>query len=173
METSKGHTSFVVCGHNKNVCDGWFGHVKRLLRRTDVRTTADMMRVIDDSGKTTVCILSVGIQWRNWKKILGDYFTIPPSSGLIKYHAFCFDSERGPGEVMARKLCTSESYETFKLLTRGKAEEAMRKDWTGELNANEFRVERPDLSKVPSKLKGTRRGYLEFHILVNYYCNNA
>ena len=49
----------------------------------------------------------------------------------------------------------------------------MQKDWTVELNANEFGVEIPDLSKVPSKLKGTRRGYLEFNVLENYYPNNA
>lgn len=74
---------------------------------------------------------------------------------------------------MAQKLCTSESYETFKLLKRGTAEEAMRKDWTVELNDNDFCVEIPDLSKVPSKVKETRRGYLEFNILEKYYSNNA
>ena len=173
LETSKGHTSFLVCGHTKNLCDGSFGYVKLLLRRTDVRTPADMMRVVDDSSKTTVCIPSVDIQWRNWKKILGDYFIIPHSFELSQYQEFCFDSRRGPGEVMARKLCTSESYETFKLLKIGKAEDAMPKDWTVELNSHEFRVVIPDLSKVPSKVKGTRRGYLDFNVLENYYSINT
>ena len=138
---------------------GSFGHVKRLLRRTDVHTPADMMRVIDDSSNTTVCRPSVGIQGRSWKKILEDYFSIPPSFGLSQYHEF-FDSRRGPGQIMARKLCTSDSWETFKLLKRKKAERAMRKDWIVEANANEFLVEIRDLSKVPSKVKGTRRCYL-------------
>lgn len=89
---------FLVCGHTKNVCDGSFGHVKGLFRRTDVRTSANMMRVIDDSSKTTVGIPSVGMQWRNWKKILEYYFTIPPSFALSQYHEICFDSSGGLGK---------------------------------------------------------------------------
>ena len=67
---------FLVAGHTKNVCDGAFRHVKRKLRKTNVVTPADMMRVIEGSASTTKCIPSRDVHWRELKKFLGQFFTV-------------------------------------------------------------------------------------------------
>lgn len=40
---------FMIPGHTKNVCDGRFGLVKRLLRRRDVVVPEEMMKVIENT----------------------------------------------------------------------------------------------------------------------------
>lgn len=53
---------FLICGHTKNVCDGFFGHVKRFLRRVDVRIPKKMMQIIEDSSKTNSLVMSEGVE---------------------------------------------------------------------------------------------------------------
>ena len=118
--------NFFICGHTKKVCDGSFGHVKRLLHRSDVKTRADMMGVIENSSTSTRCIPSADVQWTNWKDMFKDYFTIPVGFGISKYHEFSFDAEK-KGFVMARLLSTSEEVRSFSFLKRTKDEEALNK----------------------------------------------
>lgn len=146
--------NFRVFGHTKNVCDGSSGHVKQLLRRTNVRTPAEMMGVIRESSNTTDCILSVDVISRDWKAMLSEYCKISPKFGIRKYHEFAFGLGY-KGFVKARLLSTLSDVDTFCLLKPKMFVKALIKDWYASLGDENLRLPTPDFTKVPSKQQKT------------------
>lgn len=85
---------FLIAGHTKNICDGAFGHVKRLYRASNVYIPSEMMDVIQRSAITSRCVPSTEVDWRTWKIVLERYFTIPSTLKISKFHHFTFRKEK-------------------------------------------------------------------------------
>lgn len=93
-------------GNTKNVCDGAFGYAKRKLLTRYVKTPVDMMSFVEESSLTTTLLPSSHVNWRNWKDLLGKYFTIPNNLKITEGHVFYFSaSERC--KVRMKSLTTS------------------------------------------------------------------
>lgn len=169
---------FLKCGHTKNKCDGCFGHVKRLLRRTDAITPRDMMRIIQDSSETNICVPSQLVEWLSWKEMLGGFFRMPAALKIQQYHEFDFLAST-PGVVSVRKLSTSTEVESFNLLKPLYREPASRGgalkpaflnvDWESWFNSTESKRTWKDLGSIESKMHETRENYLTVKVLDNYY----
>jgi len=106
---------FMIPGHTKNICDCSFGHCKRCFRSRNVLCPADMMKVIEESSKSTTCISSTRVTWKNWKECLSSFFKIPTTFKITSYQCFIFKNTK-PGIVHARKLSSSVHETQFNLL---------------------------------------------------------
>jgi hypothetical protein len=97
-----------VPGHARCLVDAGFGHAKKLYRRSDCDTLADVERVFANSSTTNEAVVykqengANEWEWRAWKSFLGEHFK--PFVGIRKYQQFQFDASR-PGIVVARKGC--------------------------------------------------------------------
>ena len=60
---------FMVSGHTKNICDAYFGLVKRKVKRRDVWTPRDMMTVVNACTESSICKPGSDVQWTNWKDL--------------------------------------------------------------------------------------------------------
>lgn len=164
---------FMIPGHTKNVVDGRFGLVKRLVRRSDVVVPAEMMKIIQDSCDTTTCVPSVNVTWRDWKEYLQLYFGMPVDLKISQSYRFIFDC-RFPGSVEVTTLSTSSTSQMFSLLRRGSEILRGDVDFTAKLNEPQYCLSwEKDLSKVKSAKHDTRMKYLEVGILDRYYQDNV
>ena len=114
---------FMEPGHTKCICDGCFGKVRQLFRRSDVDTTAQLSSVIERSAKINSSIMyrdtheaEPNFQWYGWDTYFNAVFK--PLVGIRKYHHFRFTHE-DPGYVYV-KVHVSDAEETrVCLLNRG------------------------------------------------------
>ena len=94
--------SFMVVGHTKFVLDGCFGLLKRIFRKTEVSSLADIEQVVQSSSKVNECQLvgsqtvDVIVPVRDWANFLSMKFR--RLTGVKKYHHFHF-STSFPGAV--------------------------------------------------------------------------
>lgn len=121
-----------------------------------------MMQVIENGSRATTCIPSA------FKGLLERYFSIPTKFDLSQYHKFTVDSGSGAEHVRPRKLSTDLEYESFSLLHRKQSENPFSVNWDAALEDQTFLSPIPDVSKIASKIKLTREGYLQFNILKHY-----
>lgn len=49
-----------------------------------------MFWAVKDSAETNMKNFSSEVEWLDWKAFLGNYFTIPATMKLIRYHVFFF-----------------------------------------------------------------------------------
>lgn len=94
---------FLIVGHTKNVCDGFFGHVKRNCLKNDIYTPKAMMDVIQNSSVNTDCISGTMVAWFQWKEMFERYFKVPNGFKISEYHVF--KTQRTyPGFLFAKRL---------------------------------------------------------------------
>jgi len=99
---------FLVPGHTKNVCDGAFGCIKRLMRKSNIRTPKDMMEVINASAKSIIGISGGSIKWYNWKEFLEPFYRYPSNLKMNSYLVFKF-SKDSSGSVEPLKYSDTTS----------------------------------------------------------------
>eukprot|EP00171_Calliarthron_tuberculosum_P005258 IDg5258t1 len=162
---------FLVAGHTKNICDGAFGHVKRLYRASNVYTPFQMMNVIERSAKTSRCIPSTAVDWRIWKTVLERYFTVPSALQVSKYHSFTFRQEN-LGHVYVKELSCSSTEKCFTLLKRGLDPIDVANCVMKEIRDASTRATWPDLCDVPSKKEGNRKAYLKKFVVDKYFIDD-
>ena len=109
---------FLIAGHTKNRCDGAFGFVKRELKRRDALTAKDMISVVSDSSDTNCAVLSADVSWMQWKSFLKNFYTVPSSFRITRYHVFRFSSA-DKSCVRVKRVTTDADWEQVCLLKRG------------------------------------------------------
>jgi len=165
------HLYFLVAGHTKNACDGAFGHVKRKLLSSDVRTPAEMMRVVEESSSSTSCVPSRRVSWKKWKLLLQQYFTMPSGCKITKYHVFRFSSAT-PWRMHVKELSNSSREHTFDLKKRNVSLEAAKQNYACDIGSV-FAHSITPLDLVTSQQHDTRQNYLKVNILDRYYKEDA
>ncbi|CAG8844392.1 28597_t:CDS:1, partial [Gigaspora margarita] len=103
--------NFIVTGHTKFICDGYFGNIKTLFRKTIINTVDDVQKVINKSTKNNTnngIRYNDGEEWAyyDFSKFLKPHFKELP--GILKYNYFLFTS-KDPGKV----LCQTKAYGTY------------------------------------------------------------
>ncbi|CAG8825058.1 37777_t:CDS:2, partial [Gigaspora margarita] len=101
--------NFMVTGHTKFICDGYFGNIKTLFRKTIINTVDDVQKVVNKSTKNGA---NKGIRYNNseewayydFSKFLKPHFKELPR--ILKYNHFLFTS-KNPGKA----LCQTEAHE--------------------------------------------------------------
>ena len=117
----------MFAGHTKNRFDGAFGFVKRKFRQRDVLTPRKMVDCVNDSSVSNIARTSDFTVWRNWKKFLSKYVTIPSEFKLSQYHVFAF-SIKDVESVNVRFLSTDETSRKFRLLKSHVSVEQVREE---------------------------------------------
>lgn len=163
---------FLISGHTKNVCDGAFGLVKRQLRLRNARCPRDMMKIIQESSQSTSCVPGSQVTWRDWKKLLGPFFSIPSNCLISKYHVFTF-KKSSPGVLFVQSLTSSQSHFEFNLLSKKGKQEALTRHWPSDVQNSSFYSKIVALEDVPSSKHETRKQYLQVNILDRYYKHDA
>jgi hypothetical protein len=115
--------NFMVPGHTKFKCDGSFGLIKRLYRKTTVDCVDHIVDVVRRSSITGLnkarCYNgSEGFQYFDILSSLEIYFRKLP--GMQKFQHFLFTSAK-PGVVKAQEFANGP-FQEFKLLKIGKSE---------------------------------------------------
>src|SRR5437870_4275940 len=112
----------MVPGHTKFKCDGSFGLIKKLYRKTTVDCVNHIVEVVKRSStaglnKAQCYENGKGFQYLDLNSVLGIVFK--KLSGLQKYQHFLFEAAR-PGVVKAR-LVANGAFTEFNLLKTKKA----------------------------------------------------
>ena len=112
----------MVPGHTKFKCDGSFGLIKKLYRKTTVDCVDHIVEVVKKSSiaglnKAQCYENGKGFQYLDLNSVLGIFFK--KLSGLQKYQHFVFEAAK-PGIVKAQ-LVANGSYTEFNLLKTRKA----------------------------------------------------
>src|SRR6185295_2843999 len=112
----------MIPGHTKFKCDGSFGLVKKLYRKTTVNCVNDIVEVVKKSStiglnKAQRYGNGKAVQYLDLNSVLGIFFT--KLSGLQKYQHLVFEAAK-PGIVKAQ-LVANGSYTEFNLLKTRKA----------------------------------------------------
>jgi hypothetical protein len=95
-----------IPGHARCLVDSGFGQAKKLFRRSDADSLADVATIFSTSSVTNETVLyqkddgAHEWEWRAWKAFIGDNFK--PFVGIRQYQHFEFDEAR-PGTIIARK----------------------------------------------------------------------
>ena len=98
-------------GHTRCLIDAGFARAKKLFRRTDCDSIAELKKVFDHSSSTNKGVLfdngEDSFTWKfyNWKDFLSQFFTALP--GISKYHSFRFNAEH-PGFVFVKENINSQ-----------------------------------------------------------------
>lgn len=163
---------FMIPGHTKNICDCSFGHCKRCFRSRDVLCPADMMKVIEDSSKSTTCIPSASVTWKDWKEVLSFFFKIPSTFKITTYQCFIF-KKNYPGIVHARKLSSSQHESKFNLLQdiEGSTNNLYSSILT-KLQKPASTLKWKSLTETSSPKHSNRKNYLQQTILNVFYKHN-
>ncbi|CAG8553907.1 12759_t:CDS:2 [Ambispora leptoticha] len=114
--------NFMIPGHTKFKCDGSFGLIKKLYRKTTVDCVDHIVEVVKRSStaglnKTQRYDNGKGFQYLDLNSVLGIFFK--KLSGLQKYQHFVFEAAQ-PGIVKAQ-LVANGTYTEFNLLKTRKA----------------------------------------------------
>ena len=110
--------SFLITGHTKFAPDGGFGLIKRLYRKTEVNSLAELSSCVTKSAKMNQVQLcgneagEVFVQSFQWTQYLARYFK--KLTGILKYQHFNFFDD---GTVLVREASDSEEI-GFKLLKK-------------------------------------------------------
>jgi len=112
----------MIPGHTKFKCDGSFGLIKKLYRKTTVDCIDHIVEVVKRSStaglnKAQCYENGKGFQYLDLNSVLGIFFK--KLSGLQKYQHFVFEATN-PGIVKAQ-LVANSSYTEFNLLKTKKA----------------------------------------------------
>ena len=112
----------MVPGHTKFKCDGSFGLIKKLYRKTTVDCVDHIVEVVKRSStaglnKAQCYENGKGFQYLDLNSVLGIFFK--KLSGLQKYRHFVFEAAK-PGVVKAQ-LVANGTYTEFNLLKTRKA----------------------------------------------------
>ena len=112
----------MVPGHTKFKCDGSFGLIKKLYRKTTVNCVKHIVEVVKKSSaaglnKAQCYENGKGFQYLDLNSVLGIFFK--KLSGLQKYRHFVFEAAK-PGVVKAQ-LVANGIYTEFNLLKTRKA----------------------------------------------------
>lgn len=81
---------FMNPGRTKNVCDGRFILVKRLLRWSDAIVSCHMIDLIEQISINVTCVPIANVNWRDWKSFLTMLFNISAYFLLSQYYIFIF-----------------------------------------------------------------------------------
>src|SRR5256714_8770360 len=114
--------NFMIPGYTKFKCDGSFGLIKKLYRKTTVGYVNHIIEVVKRSStaglnKAQRYDNGKGFQYLDLNSVLGIFFK--KLNGLQKYQHFVFESAN-PGVVKAQ-LVANGSYTEFNLLKTRKA----------------------------------------------------
>ena len=114
--------NFMIPGHTKFKCDGSFGLIKKLYRKTSVDCVNHIVEVVKKSStaglnKAQCYDNGKGFQYLDFNSVLGIFFK--KLSGLQKYQHFVFEAAN-PGIVKAQ-LVANGAYTEFNLLKTKKA----------------------------------------------------
>ncbi|XP_062575096.1 uncharacterized protein LOC134237029 [Saccostrea cucullata] len=104
-----------IPGHARCLVDSSFAHIKRLYRRTDCNSIADLRNIVDKSCYSNNAVLFEEEEtwmWLDWMEFFSSTFS--PLKGLRDYQHFRFTQDR-PGFVLCRKSNVDEEI-PFKLL---------------------------------------------------------
>ena len=91
-------------GHTRCMVDGNFGLIKKLYRRSDVDTVAQLSGIVSRSSSTNIPQL-YSWEWREWDAMLAKLFT--PLKGIRKFQHFTFADNLG-GSVIMKEACIGE-----------------------------------------------------------------
>jgi hypothetical protein len=146
----------MIPGHTKFKCDGSFGLIKKLYRKTTVDCVQHIVEVVKKSStaglnKAQCYDNGKGFQYLDLNSVLGIFFK--KLSGLQKYQHFVFKAAN-PGIVKAQ-LVANGAYTEFNLLKTKKASVAK---ITKEIKS--FSI----LILTPPPLDYKRQEYLYHHI---------
>ncbi|XP_062571722.1 uncharacterized protein LOC134233742 [Saccostrea cucullata] len=104
-----------IPGHARCLVDSSFAHIKRLYRRTDCNSIADLRNIVDKSCYSNNAVLFEEEEtwmWLDWMEFFSSTFS--PLKGLRDYQHFRFTKDM-PGFVLCRKSNDDEEI-PFKLL---------------------------------------------------------
>jgi len=109
--------NFMIPGHTKFKCDGSFGLIKKLYRKTTVDCVNHVVEMVNKSSSTglnkTQCYKNgKGFQYLDFKSVLENFFK--KLNGLQKYQHFLFEAAN-PGIVKVQMVANS-AYVEFNLL---------------------------------------------------------
>ena len=112
----------MIPGHTKFKCDGSFGLVKKLYRKTTVNCVNDIVEVVKRSSaaglnKAQCYDNGKGFQYLDLNAVLGIFFK--KLNGMQKYQHFLFEVAN-PGIVKAQMVANG-AYTEFNLLKARKA----------------------------------------------------
>jgi len=107
----------MIPGHTKFKCDGSFGLIKKLYRKTTVDCVNHVVEMVNKSSSTglnkTQCYKNgKGFQYLDFKSVLENFFK--KLNGLQKYQHFLFEAAN-PGIVKVQMVANS-AYVEFNLL---------------------------------------------------------
>lgn len=162
---------FLVAGHTKNRCDGAFGLVKRELKRRNVNTPRDMVEVVKDSSASNRAILSGQVRWMGWKSFLEEFYTVPSSFRITKYHVFAFSAQDKAG-MRVKRLSSDEDWEVVRLLKKNITPYDVCASTASRIDHLDMTMSWPSLGEVSSAHEGNRKAYLDKNVIQRYYSNN-
>lgn len=160
----------LVAGHTKNVDDVSFGHVKRKLKTSDTRTTAEMMIIVADSSANLHCMAAANILWRHWKDYLQPFIKMPCNFRFTKYHVFCFDSIHRAD--CTRKYLRSQKWRLRLIFQSGVSVSSVRVQGHAVFSDLQHRAPFLQLKENKFTQKVPRHGYLMHKIIDRYYAGD-
>ena len=112
----------MIPGHTKFKCDGSFGLVKKLYRKTTVNCVNDIVEVVKKSSTTGLNKAQrydngKAFQYLDLNSVLGIFFK--KLSGLQKYQHFVFEAAKP--DIVKAQLVANGAYTEFNLLKTRKA----------------------------------------------------
>eukprot|EP00171_Calliarthron_tuberculosum_P022537 IDg22537t1 len=108
---------FLIPGHTKNRCDGAFGLIKKTVKHRNINCPADMYAAIDDSSHKTTVVEATCVLWRDWKRFLGQFFTLPSTLKMNSFYVFQ-DRRESPGKLFVKKYSSCPSWTEFSLFKK-------------------------------------------------------
>ena len=148
---------FLIAGHTKTNCDGSFGHIKRKLKSMDVRAPFHMFEAIRQSAKSNMEVPPTAVKWIDWKTMVSQFFQIPGTFRITKYHIFRFEKDM-PGSVKVKQLSATSDWKTISILKREVCIGDLQMHFKDEHINARFVVTNVPLNEVPSAQEESRRG---------------
>ncbi|CAG2211264.1 unnamed protein product [Mytilus edulis] len=98
---------FMIAGHTKCLCDACFGMLKKIIRKSDVNTVSQLVKIVDNSAKCNRSEVynendddENSLKWYRWDNFFTKYFK--PLRGIGKFYHFRFIRHE-KGVVFARE----------------------------------------------------------------------
>lgn len=147
--------SFQESGHTKNMVDRASSRIKRKLKTTNARKPIEMINVVNTSSASIYGIHSANVVWLIWKKVFEQYFKIPSSFHIMKYHIIRFKSEE-PGVLHVKDFLFSSAEREFQIMQTGMTAVVIRSIPQSILHDAQYRSIFTPLLPVKSSQQGTR-----------------